>query len=68
MALNIDEKSWTEVRDLFRSWREENVRRSLDVVDLWETVLAKKINALGDESRQGQFLNTANYVAAEGAN
>nr|CAD7572522.1 unnamed protein product [Timema californicum] len=49
MALNIDDKSWTEVRDLFRSWREENVRRSLDVVDLWETVLAKKINALGDE-------------------
>nr|CAD7402448.1 unnamed protein product [Timema poppensis] len=43
------DENFSKVRDLFRSWREENVRRSLDVVDLWETVLAKKINALGDE-------------------
>lgn len=38
-----------EGRDLLRSWREDNVRRSLDVVDLWDSLLSQDPDALGDE-------------------
>ncbi|XP_046396800.1 ER membrane protein complex subunit 2-like [Ischnura elegans] len=41
--------SWPEARDLFRSWRELNDRKSCEVVNLWENVLRKKIHKLGDE-------------------
>jgi hypothetical protein len=40
-----------EVRDLFRLWREENVRKSVEVVDLWERILQKKMHKFGDESK-----------------
>jgi hypothetical protein len=40
-----------EVRVLFRLWREENVRKSVEVVDLWERILQKKIHKFGDESK-----------------
>lgn len=39
-----------EVRDLFRTWRENNERRSKDVMDLWDTKLMSKIDQLGNES------------------
>ncbi|XP_071451020.1 ER membrane protein complex subunit 2-A-like isoform X2 [Hetaerina americana] len=38
-----------EARDLFRSWRELNDRKSCEVVNLWENILRKKIHKLGDE-------------------
>lgn len=41
----------TEVRDLFRTWRENSERQSRDVVYLWENFLAGKVNQLGNESK-----------------
>lgn len=38
-----------EIRDIFRKWREDNERKSDDVLYLWETVLENKINKLGNE-------------------
>ncbi|XP_047110809.1 ER membrane protein complex subunit 2-like isoform X2 [Schistocerca piceifrons] len=49
MSWNSGKLSWSEVRDLFRKWREENERNSREIVDLWETVLMKKVHKLGDE-------------------
>lgn len=49
MNSNYDELSWTEVRDIFRIWRENSERKSKDVVDLWESTLKSKINNLGNE-------------------
>lgn len=42
-------KHWEDVRDLFRSWREDNIRQSEDVVELWQSILAKNFSSLGDE-------------------
>lgn len=39
----------TEVRDLFRKWREDNERKSDDVIQLWENVLEEKIHKLDNE-------------------
>lgn len=49
MAQNYDKLSWTEVRDLFRTWREESERKSRDVVNLWESTLVHKMDQLGNE-------------------
>ncbi|XP_017762568.1 PREDICTED: ER membrane protein complex subunit 2-like isoform X2 [Eufriesea mexicana] len=49
MAGPYDKFSWKEVRDLFRTWREDGERRSKDVVDLWESKLMGKIDQLGNE-------------------
>lgn len=49
MEPDYENMSWIEVRDLFRQWREENVRKSKVVVDLWEQVLQSKEHKLGDE-------------------
>lgn len=38
-----------EVRDLFRKWRDDNERRSDEVIHLWETVLDEKQNKLDSE-------------------
>lgn len=38
-----------DVRDLFRSWREDNCRQSEDIVDLWKDVLSNYFSKLGDE-------------------
>lgn len=38
-----------DAKELFRKWREDNERKSDDVVQLWENVLADKINKLGNE-------------------
>ncbi|XP_076245638.1 ER membrane protein complex subunit 2-A isoform X2 [Calliopsis andreniformis] len=49
MADQYAKLSWKEVRDLFRTWREDGERRSKDVVDLWELKLMGKIDQLGNE-------------------
>ncbi|PNF28033.1 ER membrane protein complex subunit 2 [Cryptotermes secundus] len=49
MDVYSNSMSWSEVRDLFRLWREENVRKSVEVVDLWERTLQKKMHKFGDE-------------------
>jgi len=49
MDVCCKELSWSEVRDLFRLWREENVRKSVEVVDLWERILQQKMHKFGDE-------------------
>lgn len=40
---------FADVRDHFRRWREDNERRSDDVMQLWEAVLADKISKTGSE-------------------
>ncbi|GAB0096541.1 ER membrane protein complex subunit 2 [Sergentomyia squamirostris] len=49
MSYNYEDLSWSEVRDLFRKWREDNERKSEDVVNLWEAVLEDKQHKLGNE-------------------
>ncbi|XP_014469447.1 PREDICTED: uncharacterized protein LOC106741701 isoform X2 [Dinoponera quadriceps] len=49
MAECYDKLSWTEVRDLLRTWREDSERRSRDVVNCWEKKLVNKIDHLGNE-------------------
>lgn len=41
--------SWSDVRDLFRKWREDNERKSDDVIELWEAVLEDKVHKAGNE-------------------
>ena len=38
-----------DARDLLRTWREDFVRRSDDVVDLWESYLRDSSTQLSDE-------------------
>nr|CAG4638705.1 EOG090X0CGE [Cyclestheria hislopi] len=47
--MNKSKKSWEEVRDSFRLWREENNRQSEEIVELWENVLQNHFNKLSDE-------------------
>lgn len=42
---------FAEARDILRDFREENVRRSDLVVDLWERVLRSNSQKLGDERK-----------------
>ncbi|XP_005182078.1 ER membrane protein complex subunit 2 [Musca domestica] len=49
MALNYEEMSWRDVRDHFRKWREDNERRSDDVIQLWEAILEDKVSKTGNE-------------------
>ncbi|XP_058450474.1 ER membrane protein complex subunit 2-like [Malaya genurostris] len=49
MSYNIDEMSWTDVRNLFRKWRDDNERKSDEVMMLWDVILSDKQNKLGNE-------------------
>ncbi|KAJ6639113.1 ER membrane protein complex subunit 2 [Pseudolycoriella hygida] len=49
MAYNYEQMSWSEVRDLFRKWREDNERRSDDIVLLWKRILEDNASKLGNE-------------------
>ncbi|XP_055603424.1 ER membrane protein complex subunit 2-like [Uranotaenia lowii] len=49
MSYNIEEMSWSDVRNLFRKWRDDNERKSDDVMLMWDAVLADKQNKLGNE-------------------
>ena len=40
---------FSDARDLLRTWREDFVRRSDDVVDLWESYLRDSSTQLSDE-------------------
>lgn len=40
---------WTEARDLVRKWREGNVRKSRELVEMWEDALKDNLHKLGDE-------------------
>lgn len=49
MTYNYEELDVDEVRELLRGWRENNERKSEDVVELWEAVLEDKPSKLGNE-------------------
>jgi len=49
MAHQYEDLSWSKVRDLFRKWREDNERKSDDVIQLWENVLEEKLHKLDNE-------------------
>jgi len=53
--------SFSDARDLLRAWREDFVRRSDDVVDLWESYLRDSSTQLSDERwmipEQVKYLN-----------
>ncbi|XP_014098139.1 ER membrane protein complex subunit 2 isoform X1 [Bactrocera oleae] len=49
MAYNFKEISWTDVRDQFRKWREDNERRSDEVIQLWEALLESRVQKTGNE-------------------
>lgn len=49
MSYNYEEMSWADVRDLFRKWREDNERRSDEVIQLWIAILEDKIRKVGNE-------------------
>ncbi|XP_004524327.1 ER membrane protein complex subunit 2 [Ceratitis capitata] len=49
MTYNFKEMGWTDVRDQFRKWRENNERCSDDVIQLWEAVLETRVQKTGNE-------------------
>ncbi|XP_030375853.1 ER membrane protein complex subunit 2-like [Scaptodrosophila lebanonensis] len=49
MAFNYEEMSWSDVRDQFRKWREENERHSEDVIQLWVALLEDRLHKTGNE-------------------
>lgn len=40
---------FSDVRDLFRKWRDDNERKSDEIIQLWEAVLEDKIHKVGNE-------------------
>jgi len=44
-----DVNNWQDARDRLRKWREENERKSEEVVNLWITYLGANSSKLGDE-------------------
>uniref|UniRef100_A0A023EP50 ER membrane protein complex subunit 2 n=1 Tax=Aedes albopictus TaxID=7160 RepID=A0A023EP50_AEDAL len=49
MSYNIDEMGWSDVRNIFRKWRDDNERKSEDVIQLWDAILCDKQTKLGNE-------------------
>ncbi|KAK0088377.1 hypothetical protein PV325_012275 [Microctonus aethiopoides] len=49
MDKNYKKLSWTEARDLLRTWRENSERKSREIVDLWDLSLRDKMEMLGNE-------------------
>ncbi|KAH9628095.1 hypothetical protein HF086_018311 [Spodoptera exigua] len=49
MSYNFEELTYSEAKDLFRQWRENNERRSEDVIELWTTVFSDDLSKLGNE-------------------
>ncbi|XP_017481807.1 PREDICTED: ER membrane protein complex subunit 2-like [Rhagoletis zephyria] len=49
MAYNFREINWTDIRDQFRKWREDNDRRSDEVIQLWEAILENCFQKTGNE-------------------
>ncbi|KAB0802462.1 hypothetical protein PPYR_04648 [Photinus pyralis] len=46
---DLSNLSWSEARDLLRTWRDDNDRRSEEVLQLWKSVLEYNLNKLGGE-------------------
>jgi len=42
-------KNWDDARLLLRTWRDENMRKSQDILELWERLVCASINKFGDE-------------------
>lgn len=49
LSPSLKKISIAEVRDLFRKWRDDNERRSDEVIHLWQTVLEEKQHKLDNE-------------------
>jgi len=49
MAENYEDMSFSEARELLRKWRDDNERRSDEVVQIFDFVLADKMKKLGVE-------------------
>ncbi|XP_008472693.1 ER membrane protein complex subunit 2-like [Diaphorina citri] len=43
------QSSWNKARDILKDWRDNNQRRSVEVIEIWENSLASKIHKLGDD-------------------
>ncbi|XP_035919706.1 ER membrane protein complex subunit 2-like [Anopheles stephensi] len=46
---NVDDMGWSDARNLLRKWRDDNERKSDDVMQLWDNVLSSKQSKLGNE-------------------
>lgn len=42
-------KNWDDARRLLRRWRDENIRKSRDILELWDSYVVQSINKYGDE-------------------
>jgi len=42
-------KNWNDAQILLRRWRDENMRKSQDILELWENIVCSSINKFGDE-------------------
>jgi len=42
-------KNWDDARKVLRTWRDENMRKSQDILELWDTIVSQYINKFGDE-------------------
>lgn len=42
-------KNYDDARLLLRTWRDENMRKSQDILELWERLVCASINKFGDE-------------------
>ncbi|XP_037945613.1 ER membrane protein complex subunit 2-like [Teleopsis dalmanni] len=49
MLSNFEDMSWSDVRDQFRKWRENNERKSDEVILLWEGILEDRVQKTGNE-------------------
>lgn len=46
---DLNQLNWSEARDLLRTWRDNNDRKSEEVLHLWKSVLEYNLNKLGGE-------------------
>jgi len=46
---DLHQLSWSDARDLLRTWRDNNDRKSEEVLLLWKAVLEYNVNKLGSE-------------------
>ena len=51
-------KSLKDAKRLLRLWRDENIRNSKDVVELWERLVHSNIGKFGDESTENNLKKT----------
>ncbi|KAL7306894.1 hypothetical protein TKK_0001053 [Trichogramma kaykai] len=49
MAGVYDNITWSEARNVLRTWRENSERQSRDVVYIWESILKQHVDKLGNE-------------------